>query len=474
MRKKIIGLLLVLCLIVGLLPMTALADEPKTAKVCLLTWTTLTATEGGEAVYYKNESYEAYTKDGAANGTCWKQVVGTKDDWNVKFEYPTGGTPTLTLKDAKLDQIGDDGKVTYTKKVDSETGAVTYGQEPVKAGIISATGSFIDLKVVLQGDNHIDCAYGVIRCDTADNRYFKNITITGENGGKLTGQGRQVGISLKKGYNLTFENAIVDISTTSTGGTCIPILTNEGNITITGGHITASNTKNVAIEAKNGGNITITDAKVTATSKLISASNGSGTICASNNVTVSGNSELILNGENNPGLTISGEFNMNGGKLSVTSTQYGVACGSNGMVKINGGTVEVTAKNAFDVAPFLSDKVTGVAGATLEFAETYDGDNYLKPYILLTDTPSILPTVVPTEPPTTAPTVPAPTQAPTKAPTTAATKAPTQTPAATTNNQAADSTDGSSSDMIIYIAAAAVLVIAAAAIALILIKRKKA
>ncbi|MBQ8880654.1 MAG: carbohydrate-binding domain-containing protein [Oscillospiraceae bacterium] len=480
MRKKIIGLLLALCLVVGLLPMAALADGAKEMKIRILSATVLTTTEGGTPVYRKNSSYQAYTKDGAENGTCWTTVAGDENDWNVKFEWPTGGVPTVTLKDAKLDMVGDDGKAAYTKKTNAETGEVTYttAYDGKVSAILPNSGYNTDFKLILQGDNQVDTTYGIIRCNVNSNQYFKNVTIVGENGGKLTGRGRTFNLTTKSGYDLTIENATLDFGTaTGAGSEAIPIRITDGNLNIKNSTISCANEKNVAILIE-GGDLTVTDSKITATSKLSSASNGTGAICAKKNVTVSGNSELILEGKNNPGLSTAGEFNMNGGKLTVTSTQYGVVCGSEDITKINGGTVEITAKNAFDIAPFLSDKVTGVAGATLEFAEAYDGDNYLKPYILLTDTPSILPTVVPTEPPTTAPTVPAPTQAPTKAPTkaptTAATKAPTKAPAATGSNQTTDSTDGSSADTIIYIAAAAVLVIAAAAIALILIKRKKA
>ena len=122
MNKKFISLLLAICLVIGLLPVMSIADlaEPDTAKVAIGKSTnTMEATEGGEPVYGK---YEAF--DGCASATN-TEVVGTgyrytttgasATDWNFKFEYPQGGTPTLTLKDAKLvnlDASGSFGQIT--------------------------------------------------------------------------------------------------------------------------------------------------------------------------------------------------------------------------------------------------------------------------------------------------------------------------------------------------------------------------
>ena len=65
MKKKILSLLLALCLVIGLLPVVALADT--TAKISLLNTLELSVTEGGTPVYAKNKEFDAYNKaDGSS------------------------------------------------------------------------------------------------------------------------------------------------------------------------------------------------------------------------------------------------------------------------------------------------------------------------------------------------------------------------------------------------------------------------
>ena len=103
MSKKIIGLLLVLCLVVGLLPMAALADEPRKTKIRIESFTVVELTEGGAAVYFKNSEYDMYDQNGNVMSTkAYKQVKSDQNDWNVKCEWPAGGIVTVTLKNAKI------------------------------------------------------------------------------------------------------------------------------------------------------------------------------------------------------------------------------------------------------------------------------------------------------------------------------------------------------------------------------------
>lgn len=88
MKKKLISLLIALCLIVVMIPILANAAEA-TATVKFAHTTELTVTRGGESKYLKN----------AANGTVSE---GTQDDHTVEFVYPTGGVPTIYLRDAYL------------------------------------------------------------------------------------------------------------------------------------------------------------------------------------------------------------------------------------------------------------------------------------------------------------------------------------------------------------------------------------
>ena len=98
MKKRMLGLLLVICIVIGLLPVVALADTPTTAKILIMSTVEMAVTEGGSPVYLKNKEYDAYNKaDGSSTFKAWTQEKATQDNWNVKFEWPTGGTPTVTL-----------------------------------------------------------------------------------------------------------------------------------------------------------------------------------------------------------------------------------------------------------------------------------------------------------------------------------------------------------------------------------------
>lgn len=468
MRKRIFGIFLIVCMIVGLLPIVALADEPKTAKVGILSKIDMAVTEGGAPAYLKNSSYEGFTKDGAANGTGWTQVKGNADDWNIKFEYPVGGTPTLTLKDAKLDIIGDSG-VMYTKGSD---GSFT------SKGNLSAIlpKACTDIKVIVQGDNHIEVNYGIVRGLVSSSQYFKNVTIVGENGGKISGRGGTFSLVPGAGYDLTIENATLDLKTAnSKGSEPIPIRASNGNITIKNSTITCGNNYNCAILAQNGGNITIIDSKITATSKLTSTA-GSGVICASGTLTIDGEkTELHLDGQNNPGLSSSTCVIVNNGNIAVTSPYYGVmANGDEASIILLGGTIEVTAQRAFNKAPTLGQGMEGWAGLAFddEDIEPYGSKAYNKPWVKFSNDPSKLPTTVPTTKPTTAPTT-KPTTPPTtnttaatKAPTTAATKAPTKAPVVSNDTEVL-----TSQDVILLIVSGLILI--AGAVIVVLIKKNK-
>ena len=76
MNKKLISLLLAICLVIGLLPVMSIADDtPKTAKIAIMKAATaneLVVTEGGEPVYGKSVSFEGKKSTGAVIGTGWE------------------------------------------------------------------------------------------------------------------------------------------------------------------------------------------------------------------------------------------------------------------------------------------------------------------------------------------------------------------------------------------------------------------
>ena len=92
--KKLFGILLAICLIVSIVPVFASAAGG-TAKVSVISdangsMTTLELAEGGTTRYMITE-----------NGLAHEQTA-TASNYNIKFEWVTGGKPTLYLKGADL------------------------------------------------------------------------------------------------------------------------------------------------------------------------------------------------------------------------------------------------------------------------------------------------------------------------------------------------------------------------------------
>ena len=496
MKKRILGLLLVVCLMLALLPATVMADTPTTAKVLILSQYELAVTEGGTPVYLKNKEFDAYNKeDGSSTFKAWTQETATKDNWNVKFEWPKGDTPTVTLKDAKMDYY-DNATETYAYLKKSDGSYISTenrntsdlekngktSKNMLVAAIFPAPNCQIDLKVVLEGDNFVETGSGFIFSNVAAkaneqeekdevyaNQFFKNLTVTSVGEGKVVANGGGIGIMAKPGYNLTFENANIEISNVVHGSNACPLHVTNGNLTITGGNMKLSNTSNPAVyvtgDEDNTGNIVI-NGNVTAHHKLTSTSAVSTIYSKGGTITINGG-EIVLTSDNASNLNAGKGVYIKGGNLNLTSPYYAIYAGVESLTQIDGGTLEITAANAFNIAPFTGDKVTGVVGANAENAEPYDKENYLKPWAKFSDDPTKLPAATATEEPSTAPTI-APTQAPTQATTAPATNG---NAATTPNAQDKADTDNST---VLLIAAAALVLIAGAVVVVIVIKRKKA
>jgi len=104
MRKTIFGLLLALCLVVGLLPATAMAAEGDVIATMKIGFTYLNLTGYDKPIYYKNETSEPTDLKGN-KFTGMKQVVGDADNWNLKFEWKSGDKgPTITMDGFIYDQ----------------------------------------------------------------------------------------------------------------------------------------------------------------------------------------------------------------------------------------------------------------------------------------------------------------------------------------------------------------------------------
>lgn len=137
MKKKILSLLLALCLIVGLLPLAAMAEEATVPEK----WIRTSINNAGTRFWY----YDGVDASGANLPKYWVPGTaatyatttaegavadGTADNWNLKFEWPADGNPTLTFKGATL------------------KGA--YNEYPLQL-----SGN-VDLTVVIESDSSID------------------------------------------------------------------------------------------------------------------------------------------------------------------------------------------------------------------------------------------------------------------------------------------------------------------------------
>ena len=328
-----------------------IARVPGKAAVRLLSWIDMIVEEGGEAVYLKNSEYQGYNEDGEATYKGWTQVAGDKDNWNAKFEYPIGGVPTLTLKDVKLDMIGDDGKALYKADASKENGVASQGSI---SAIISKTGYFHDLKVVLQGANHIEANNGIIRGTTTANNYFEDITIVGEKDSSLYGRGGGIGIGAANHYNLTVNGVTADLGVTSNQSP----LQAKGNATITvkNSNLTTTTTKAPAISGARADKI---DANIVITGSTL-------------NMTRESSSSTIAGILNNSGY---GVTTVTDSTINATAVKCGFYWGSG--LTLNNCTTNVTCDNIavrLDAAttPTATLKVNGgtaeIFGATTAVA----------------------------------------------------------------------------------------------------------
>lgn len=473
----------------GLLPVTALADN--TAKILIMGSEELTVTQGGAPAYLKNKSFDAYSApDGSSTFQAWTQEPGDANNWNVKFEWPTGGTPTLTLKDAKMDYYDNKAKAYAYLKQDDGTYASTAPRKTTDpelaenlliAAIMPASGYNFDLTILLEGDSVIETGNGFVlgnpsvKANDTDkekgtyaNTYFKNLTITCNKIPNtplptVVADGGSIGIMCRPGYDLNLIEAAIKLTTSHTGSNATPIHVTDGDIVILGGALLVVNPNNMAICAFNSGDIHIAgnvnvQHKLTSTGKASAIYAPGGTIYANDGT-------LVGKSDNAPVLNAK-KIVVNGAHLMLTSGFVAIYAEKDGDVEIQSGTVEITANKAFNKVPKLASKVTGFAGPNPEDSEPFTDKLYQKPWVKLSD----LPLVAPSEPdaPATVPSVPTSTPGST-------TTAPT-TPANPTASETTPAEDSSaeSNGLILWIVIGVAVVGAAVAAVLILKKRKKA
>ncbi len=227
MKRRILSLLLVICMVATLVPTVFGAGERNIASIRLAKgYTTNTAgtdvaelqklavNEGGDPVYALTTEEGLITRTDA-----------TAENYNIKFEYPTGGTPTLYLKGAKIEN-----KLGYAITPEYDRGLYA-------------------LKVVVESDSSITAAKTCIYSKGGD------LTITGP--GKLTLETTEVHsvVSVLKTndtdrYDLYIQDANIELTCNAvSSGLFIAEL---GDMYMENSTIKGANRNGIAVKANNG------------------------------------------------------------------------------------------------------------------------------------------------------------------------------------------------------------------------------
>ena len=394
--KKILSVLLVLCMVAILLPAAALTAEAAAPEK----YVRIKVENNGAYFWYydgvdaKGENINKYYTEGTAAiyaTTTADGIVadGTADNWNLKFEWPAGGKPVLTLKGATL------------KGAKSRTP-------------LSVTGN-VDCTVCVETDSTIT-SYGT-------GLHLSNVGVA-----TLTGPGK--------------------LTITTTDGSCIAFVGSASNPKGTAGLIKDANLDLYPTGASTGrcginfygGDLTVDNSKINITGDK-DRSVGIWGYC---HVTKddSGKITKIIGYWREMSLDET-ERNLIIQNGSVVTAKTAVkAYGCTGSVIIKDSTVEGESKYVFGRKPVLEGEYTAVGGAKadkpVEYmvskATTY---KYFKVVPGKVDLGELGVVTQPTTEPTTAPTT-EPTTAPTTEPTTAPTTEPTVEATTPATNEATE------------------------------------
>jgi len=312
MKRRVLSLLLALCLIVGLLPAVTVqhahaADTVLTEQI-KMNGKTLTAKTDGTCGYLVNGT------------TGLTNTNASADNWNVKFEYPVNGTPTLTLKGVK-----------------QTSGSGIAG---VKNGDVTA------LNIVIAEDCDIVTSGALL-----DNSgpYIGDITITSIGDATLTANSTK-GITSKKNLVLN-ANLTIEVPRYN-GGNTQHINTNEaGNITFDGGKyvLTSSSVpgngtwegpSNGVIFAQGTGNVVINDGDFTLRSSYSSSTNSGMIRVASGTITINGGRINMQTGYINAFLAKNGTT-INGGDIYAESYGNYIVGNASSAIKMTGGSLQM-------------------------------------------------------------------------------------------------------------------------------------
>lgn len=189
MKKRILGLLLALCLVVGLLPVAALADEPVKGYVYSVnkagTGLKIEPVKGGNAIYY-------CTVDGYVSATDANGAAASESNYNIKMVWPADSNELLVyLKGAVIDNSNNSTAL----KIGG-----TYGNNYRNENFAA--------KLIVEADS-------TINKPTHGGLYFNNTmpnTITSVNNAKLTINTLNSQPALESFSALTLDNANIAIT----------------------------------------------------------------------------------------------------------------------------------------------------------------------------------------------------------------------------------------------------------------------
>ena len=358
--KKFIGLLLALCLIAGLLPVAASADNVKfddSAKILLLGQLEMLVVKGGVAQYART------TEDGEV------QKCSVSDNWNIKFEY-VDDWAVLTLRGAQLGKSTASGE--FTKEYMKNCHAI---EAPSNA-------PFYRLKVVVEKDSVFDTGFGGIACQGSKNDvYMADIWIESVGNAKLD-------INCHGGYSA--------LRAADYEGVYEGTLTINANVTITQivdyRYATCLEASHIVI---NGGNIILNSANACVVAqKSFTMNGGNVTISTSNSGVISPiqmpSGEVVINSgilKMYKPQDASGGGIINCEKLTINGgTVYGEGCTyaiNASQVEFNGGIIELKALSEnndtqvfIDGAPDLAkyNNPTAVMGSSKADVEKYTAE----------------------------------------------------------------------------------------------------
>jgi len=281
MNKKLIGLLLALCLVIGLLPAMAIADSGDLATPYVLKfgYASYELKKYDTPVYIKNSAVDTYDTDQNAF-TAYVPAAGTASNWSAKLEWKSGEAgPTLTLNGFKYDEFNNEKGLWryrgegYPSTEEAQTTAIT-------------THASAPLTIVITGeDSLIETKFGIP---------FNNaLTIKSEGAAKLDMNLMSGGINGASGCGLTIDaNLDVDVASYYSS-TMMVVGTTAADITINGGNINLTGTTSlVALRTATSGNININGGNVYAKG----GHRGATTANADDHININGGSAAIAGG----------------------------------------------------------------------------------------------------------------------------------------------------------------------------------